>query len=339
MGCSLFISTLFPYVFMFFFFLLRIWQISIILKPVIPLFSTPRPRPGSSPTCCWPCIGFGFVDPSRTPAVLWTPWTAKAPANLGLVEPFLVVFGLWDPRKKGVKQTKKMAAAQKRFKKNTMVSIPHWISNNLNLLKWYHVLSHANTWVPSLKWWVRISILAPFGWNSRGLSFQLAKKSSKRPCLSRVSNDFWRCLIRMVRAKLFSKPSPASLHPKIPVCTYPVTPVLEKNRINSLGPGSFHGPFLIIFLGAYRLQPKVTALTNWQFHDSFPDGWPWPYPFWTRPKSMFYDFFPGPCPLKMTGRTAPTVILSDFVTLSNESNNWRQKMNSIFFLCANCKSI
>ena len=47
---------------------------------------------------------------------------------------------------------------------------------------------------------------------------------------------------------------------------------------------------------------------------------------------MFYDYFPGPCPLKMTGRTAPTVILSDFVTLSNESNNWRQKMNS-FFSC------
>ena len=27
---------------------------------------------------------------------------------------------------------------------------------------------------------------------------------------------------------------------------------------------------------------------------------------------MFYDFFPGPCPLKMTGRAAPTLILSDF---------------------------
>ena len=51
------------------------------------------------------------------------------------------------------------------------------------------------------------------------------------------------------------------------------------------------GPFMIFFLGAYRLQPKVTALTNWQFHDCFPDGWPWPYPFWTRPKSMFHDFF------------------------------------------------
>ena len=70
--------------------------------------------------------------------------------------------------------------------------------------------------------------------------------------------------------------------------------------------------FMIIFLRAYRVQPKVTALTNWQFQRCLLDGWPLPYPWWARPKSMFYDLFPGPCPLKMTGRTAPTLTLSIF---------------------------